>query len=106
MFYPTDCFSDELSRSSSESESDHDGPGTIWDIDLVRMANQLTQYRVDRGMEEPGAQALPRSDSRPGDDGAPLDVKTSQGESQEQRQEVLSIIRARVTRVLRQVYFR
>jgi hypothetical protein len=79
-------------------ESDN-GKGTVWDIDLGRMAEDLDKWRVDRGW---GDGANEEMDS--GIQGEAV-VKV-EGETRERKEEVLRLIRARVVRIFRDVYYK
>ena len=100
VFYAGDSFHDTLSSSSSlDSGEGGIGTGTVWDIDLGRMAEDLDKWRVRCGW---GDEADEEADGR-------IQVEAGvkvEGETRERKEEVLRLIRARVVRIFRDVYYK
>jgi hypothetical protein len=90
--------------------------GMIWDLDLIKMSDQLNRWRARQGWADEHSVArndrepVPNGLSEVDDNAVNEDAKESprpiQGETKERREEVLDLIRARLVRVFRDVYYK
>lgn len=77
--------------------------GVIWDADLAKMADQLDDYRVRNGC---GDEQDEQPEAREQGAGTDEVVGKVEGETRERREEVLELIRGRLIKAFRDVYYK